>query len=92
MKYTRPIALLLVVGGIVSSPAVAEQSSSSNIDKQLSISVTVDPTCTVAKLPGVQKPEEAINLACRNFREGQPEPIVFETQPRDGHAVAWIRF
>ena len=91
MNYPRLLVLLVALAAISRSPAVAEQRSS-RADETLTIGVTVDPTCTVAVTPGEREPAEAIGLACRNFREGQPAPLVLEAAPRDGHEVVLIRF
>ena len=83
------IGLFLVLAGSSRSPATADQMKRA---EALTIGVTVEPTCTVAVNPRERKPEEAIDLLCRNFRESQPEPLVLETVPRDGHDVVLIRF
>ena len=90
MKSPRWFVLFVVLSAM-STSAVAEQQSN-RTDDTLTIGVTVDPTCTVAVTPGKREPEEAIRLTCRNLRENQPEPLILETAPRDGHEVVLIRF
>jgi hypothetical protein len=65
---------------------------STSTDAALAIGVTVDPTCTVAVTPHEREPEGAIRLACRNFQDDQPAPLILEVEPRDGHDVVLIRF
>jgi hypothetical protein len=82
--------VLMLAVACISRPATAEQQPTRS--ESMRVSVTVEPTCTVAVNPGERKPDAAIDLLCRNFRDGQPEPILLETDPRDGHEVVWIRF
>ena len=86
MKFPEVFALLLALA-CLSGPAVADQESK-RCDS-MTIGATVDPTGTVGIKPVESKPEKAINLL---FRNGQPQPIVFETEPREGREVVWIRF
>ena len=82
-------ALLVVLAGVSRSPVAAEQMKRA---EALTIGVTVDPTCTVAVVPGESRPDMAIDLLCRNFRDGQPQPILVEAAPRDGHEVVVVSF
>jgi hypothetical protein len=87
----RGCALLVVLA--CSAPAIAEQPTEiTKTSESLTIGVSVDPTCTVAVRRGEEVAERAVGLSCRNMRDNQPEPIVFETTPRDGHDVVLIRF
>jgi len=86
---SRIFALTLALGGIATT-AVADQQLKRA--ESMNITVTVDPTCTVAVKHGEREPDGAIGLACRNFRQGQPKPLLLKSEPRDGHDVAWIRF
>jgi len=91
MKSPSPRVFALVVAlASIAQSAVAEDKSARA--DSMTVSVTVDPTCTVGVTPGAANPAAAIDLLCRNFRKGQPQPIVFETDPRDGHDVVWVRF
>jgi hypothetical protein len=81
--------LLVVLAGASRSPVTAQQMKRA---EALTIGVTVDPTCTVAVVSGETQPDNAIDLVCRNFREGQPQPILLEAAPRDGHEVVLVRF
>jgi hypothetical protein len=90
MSAPRVIALLVLVAAFSQPLAVAEQVS--NRAEVLTIGVTVEPTCTVAVNAGERKPDGAIDLLCRNFRGGQPQPLLLEAEPREGYDVVLVRF
>jgi hypothetical protein len=90
MKSRPPLCALILAVACISRPAVAEQQSTAS--ESMTIGVTVEPTCTVKVNPGERKPEDAIHMLCRNFRDSQPQPRLFETEPRDGHTVMGIGF
>jgi hypothetical protein len=46
---------------------------------ELTVSVTVSPICTVAVTPGEWLSDQAIDVRCRNFAAGQPQPVVTRT-------------
>jgi hypothetical protein len=43
---------------------------------ELTVSVSVTPICTVAIRHGEWRPEQAIDVHCRNFAVSQPQPVI----------------
>lgn len=92
MKSLRAFAVIMLLGcGLSLSAALAEQQTSTS-DDAMRISVTVAPTCTIGVTPAERTSADAVAVACRNFRAGQPQPLVLDTAPRDGRDVVLIRF
>ena len=68
-------------------PALPEQRAGQS--EKLEIGATVEPTCTVAV---VDSTREAVQVACRNMRVGQPQPILLDAGKREGRDVVLVRF
>jgi hypothetical protein len=75
----RLLALLLAIGCVSRSPAVADQGPErATTAENLTIAVTVEPVCTVTVNTGKSSADDAVDVGCRNLRSGQPEPLVIE--------------
>jgi hypothetical protein len=74
MNSPSLIALLLLIAAASRSPAVANAQSTRS--DAMRIAVAVHPICTVRVNPGEWSIEDAVDVACRNFRVNQPAPLV----------------
>jgi hypothetical protein len=72
----RSIALALALVWTAGSAVVLAEKTASDTD--LTVGVTIDPTCTIAVSPGEWSADEAVELDCRNLPESHPEPLVQE--------------
>lgn len=76
-----------MVAALALPPVMAQQRSGQS--EKLEIGARVEPTCTVAVADGDR---DAVRVACRNLRAGQPQPILLDAGQREGRDVILVRF
>jgi hypothetical protein len=78
MAYPSPRSIALALALVWTAGSTAVLAGKTASDTNLTVGVTIDPTCTIAVTAGEWSADEAVEVDCRNLPDSHPDPLVHE--------------